>query len=112
MHQPGYFYILTNTHNTVLYCGATTDLYKRVLEHKNKLYTNSFTSRYNIDKLVYFEAFTLPGDAFEREKQMKAGSRKNKISLIETMNPEWKDLTDLLADNKGEELIRIKKHFK
>ncbi|TMI65127.1 MAG: GIY-YIG nuclease family protein [Bacteroidetes bacterium] len=112
MHQLGYFYILTNTHNTVLYCGATDDLYKRVFEHKNGMYTKSFTSRYNISKLVYFEVFSLPNDAFAREKQMKAGSRKKKVDLIEKMNPEWKDLTELLAGHKGEELIRIKKHFK
>lgn len=111
MHQVGYFYILTNTHNTVLYCGATTDLYKRIFEHKNGMYTNSFTSRYNIVKLVYFESFSLASDAFEREKQMKAGSRKKKLDLIEKLNPEWKDLTELLAGNKGEELIRIKKTF-
>jgi len=112
MHQLGYFYILTNTHNTVLYCGATTDLYKRIFEHKNGMYTNSFTSRYNISKLVYFEVFSLPSDAFEREKQVKAGSRKKKVDLIEKLNPEWKDLTESLADFKGEELIKIKKHFK
>jgi putative endonuclease len=111
MHQFGYFYILSNTHNTVLYCGATTDLYKRTLEHKNRLYTNSFTSRYNIDKLVYFEVFSLPGDAFAREKQIKGGSRKKKISLIESRNPEWKDLFELFQVQKGEELIRLKNFF-
>ena len=74
MYQAGYFYIMTNAHNSVLYCGATSDLYKRVLEHKNKLYSNSFTSRYNIDKLVYFESYSIAGDAFEREKQIKSGS--------------------------------------
>ena len=112
MHQFGYFYILTNIHNTVLYCGATTDLYKRVQEHRNGVYRNSFTSRYNIIKLVYFESFSLAADAFEREKQVKAGSRKKKVDLIEKLNPEWKDLTESLADFKGEELIKIKKHFK
>ena len=85
MHQPGYFYIMTNSHNNVLYCGATNDLYKRAQEHKNGGYTNSFTSRYNINKLVYFEVFTLVEDAFAREKQIKAGSRKKKIILIESI---------------------------
>ena len=112
MHQYGYFYIMTNAHNTVLYCGATTDLYKRIQEHKNKLFKNSFTLKYNVDKLVYFEAFSIAGDAFEREKQVKAGSRKKKIDLIITMNPEWKDLSELFKDNQGVELIRIKKLFK
>ena len=100
---------MTNAHNTVLYCGATTDLYKRVVEHKNKTFKNSFTLKYNVDKLVYFESFTIAGDAFLREKQIKAGSRKRKVELAEAMNPEWKDLFELLKNYQGEELIRIKK---
>lgn len=100
---------MTNAHNTVLYCGATVDLFKRVQEHKNGVFKNSFTTRYNIDKLVYFEPFTLPGDAFKRERQVKGGSRKKKFDLIVAINPEWKDLFDLLKTNNGEELIRIKK---
>jgi putative endonuclease len=112
MHQYGYFYIMTNAYNTVLYCGSTIDLYKRVQEHKNKIFKNSFTSKYNIDKLVYFETFSIVGDAFEREKQLKAGSRKKKIDLIVRLNPEWKDLSELLKANQAEELIRIKKLFK
>ncbi|HEY5970253.1 MAG TPA: GIY-YIG nuclease family protein [Chitinophagaceae bacterium] len=112
MHQYGYFYIMTNAHNTVLYCGATTDLYKRIQEHKNKIFKNTFTLMYNVDKLVYFEAFSIAGDAFEREKQVKAGSRKKKIDLIITMNPEWKDLSESFKSNQVEELIRIKKLFK
>lgn len=111
MHQIGYFYILSNNHNTVLYCGATNDLYRRVLEHKNSIYKNSFTRKYNIDKLVYFETYTFLADAFTREKQIKAGSRKKKIGLIETINPEWKDMFERLTPN-AEELIRIKKFFK
>jgi len=112
MHQYGYFYIMANVHNTVLYCGSTIDLHKRVQEHKNKIFKNSFTSKYNVDKLVYFEAFSIAGDAFEREKQIKAGSRKRKIELIVGLNPEWKDLSELFKANQEEELIRIKKHFK
>jgi len=103
---------MTNAHNTVFYCGATTDLYKRIQEHKNSVFKNSFTLKYNINKLVYFESFTIAGDAFEREKQVKAGSRKKKTDLIEGMNPEWKDLSELLKTNQGEELIRIKKHLR
>ena len=103
---------MTNAYNTVLYCGATTDLYKRVQEHKNKVFKNSFTLKYNIDKLVYFESFSVAGDAFKREKQIKAGSRKKKIDLIVRLNPEWKDLSELLNTNQAEEIIRIKKLFK
>ena len=100
---------MTNAYNTVLYCGATTDLYKRVLEHKNKIFQNSFTLKYNIEKLVYFETFSIAGDAFEREKQIKSGSRKKKRDLVMGMNPDWKDLFELLKENQGEELIRMKK---
>lgn len=112
MNEVGYFYILTNTHHTALYCGATNDLYRRVQEHKNKIYTNSFSARYNIDKLVYFEAFSIVADAFTREKQVKGGSRKKKVALIESINLEWKDLSDKISSGPGEELIRIKKLFK
>jgi putative endonuclease len=104
----GYFYIMTNAHNKVLYCGATDDLYRRTLEHKNEIYSNSFTSRYNIHKLVYFETFSNTTEAFAKEKQLKAGSRKKKIALIESLNPEWKDLFDnIRRDHQGEELIKI-----
>ena len=88
----GYFYILSNNHNNVLYCGATDDLYRRVLEHRTGKYINAFTLRYNVHKLVYYESFNVVHDAFEREKQVKGGSRKKKIELINKMNPEWKDL--------------------
>lgn len=99
LHQFGYFYIMTNAYHTVLYCGATTDLYKRVLEHKNGIFQNSFTLKYNIEKLVYFECFAIAG--FEREKRAKAGSRGKKIDLIISVNPEWKDLFVLLKQNQG-----------
>jgi putative endonuclease len=108
----GYFYIMTNTHHTILYSGATNDLYKRVQEHKKGMFVNSFTSRYNICKLIYFEIFSIVEDAFKREKQIKGGSRKKKIALIEGNNPEWKDLFDEISSGSGEELIRIKKIFK
>lgn len=112
MHRPGYFYIMTNSHKTVLYCGATSELYKRVQEHKNGLYTNSFTSRYNVNKLVYFEVFTLVGDAFAREKQIKGGPRRKKVQLIESINPEWNDLIQHLSSNSGEELVKLNKFLK
>jgi putative endonuclease len=112
MQQTGSFYIMTNAHHTVLYCGATDDLHKRVQEHKNGLYSDSFTSRYNISKLIYFEIFILVSDAFAREKQVKAGSRKKKIALIERVNPEWQDLFFKLNSNAGEELIKMKKFLR
>ena len=112
MHQYGYFYIMTNAYNTVLYSGATTDLYKRVQEHKNKIFKNSFTLKYNVDKLVYFEAFSIAGDAFEREKQLKGGSRRGKIELIVNVNPDWKDLFELLSEYGGNELIKLKKFLR
>jgi putative endonuclease len=84
-------YIMTNTANTVLYTGVTSNLPRRVYEHKNHL-VEGFTSRYNVDKLVYYEAAPGAEGAILREKQIKAGSRAKKIALIEKMNPEWKDL--------------------
>jgi len=103
---------MTNAYNTALYCGATTDLYKRVMEHKSGVFKNSFTLKYNIGKLVYFESYSLATHAFVREKQVKAGSRKKKIVLVESINPAWKDLSELLQSHRGEELIRIKKFLR
>lgn len=75
----------------VLYTGVTSDLIKRVYEHKEKL-ANGFTGKYNISKLVYYEVFGDIVNAISREKQIKAGSRIKKIELINSMNNEWKDL--------------------
>jgi putative endonuclease len=86
-----FVYILTNRHHTVLYTGVTNDLRTRVYEHKEKI-VKGFTNKYNVDKLVYFEHFTHIDDAIAREKQIKAGSRKKKIELINSLNPEWIDL--------------------
>lgn len=69
----------------------TNSLNRRIWEHKSKL-IDGFTKRYNVDKLVYYEIFNNPSDAIKREKQLKAGSRKKKIELINNFNPEWKDL--------------------
>ena len=90
-----YIYIMTNKINTVLYTGVTSDLKKRIWEHKEKI-IKGFTKRYNIDKLVYFEIFNDPENAILREKQIKAGSRNKKIELIKRINPERKDLYDKL----------------
>ena len=96
MEKGGFVYILTNPRNTVLYTGVTSKLKERVWQHKTKQYQTSFTSKYNISKLLYFEEYTDIRDAIDREKQIKAGSRAKKIQLIESINPEWKDLFDLL----------------
>ncbi len=90
-----YVYIMTNSRNTVLYTGITNDLKKRIYEHKEKL-TEGFTKKYNISKLVYYEAFEDPENAILPEKQIKAGSRQKKIGLIESSNREWSDLYDLI----------------
>ena len=83
---------MTNDNNTVLYTGVTSDLGERIGEHKGKAHPGSFTSRYNIRKLVYYECFDSIGQAIKREKQIKAGSRKKKIDLITVSNPGWRDL--------------------
>ncbi len=87
-----WIYITTNRSNKVLYTGVTSELKDRITSHKTKKYKKSFSARYNVDKLVYFEEFDSILIAREREKQLKAGSRSKKIKLIESMNPEWKDL--------------------
>ncbi len=92
MTHGGYTYILFNKKNGTLYVGVSTDLEKRMQEHRQKLYPNSFTAKYNVDKLGYYELFDRIEDAIYREKQLKAGNRKKKIELIESMNPEWNDL--------------------
>ena len=82
---------MTNKNNTVIYTGVTSNLRKRVYEHKQKL-VKGFTKRYNLDKLVYYEVFDDPYYAISREKQIKGGSRQKKIDLVNNMNKGWKDL--------------------
>ena len=84
-------YMMTNAHNTVIYSGVTNHLARRVYEHKNGL-GGVFTKKYNIIKLVYFEVTDNVYAALAREKQIKGGSRKKKMDLINSINPEWKDL--------------------
>ena len=86
-----YVYILTNTHNTVLYTGVTNDLERRCYEHKQKL-VKGFSQKYNVDKLVYFEKFDLIDLAIFREKQIKKYSRNKKNTLITNFNKEWQEL--------------------
>ncbi len=96
--KPGFIYIITNKNDSTLYIGATSNLPNRVEEHKEKRYQNSFSSRYNLNKLVYYEQFQMIGDAIGREKQLKAGSRKSKLELIESVNPNWVDLYEEIKD--------------
>src|SRR5258705_13335722 len=84
-------YIMTNKNDGVLYTGVTSNLFKRVSEHKNKI-AAGFTSKYNVTKLVYYEEYATMEEAMAREKQIKGGSRQKKLDLINSKNPEWKDL--------------------
>ena len=86
-------YIMTNAHHNVLYTGVTNNLQRRVMEHKAGT-GGGFTKKYNVHKLVYFECGDDVSTAIFREKQIKAGSRKKKLDLINSLNPEWKDLFD------------------
>jgi len=88
-----YIYILANQHHTVFYTGFTGDLERRVLEHKNGL-LKSFTKKYNIDKLLYYEEFFGAAEAKHRERQIKKYKRAWKENLINSINPTWKDLYD------------------
>ena len=87
-----YVYILSNATNVVLYTGVTNDLIRRVYEHRNNMIPDSFTAKYGVRKLVYYEQTTDVHAALAREKQIKGGSRKKKNELVQSMNPEWKDL--------------------
>ena len=88
-----YVYILASKKNGVLYIGVTNNINRRVLEHKKKM-VKGFTSRYNVDKLVYLESFLYVKEAILREKQLKKWNRDWKIELIEKDNPEWRDLAE------------------
>ena len=87
----GYVYIITNSSNTTLYTGVTSNLIKRIYEHKNK-FVEGFSKKYNLTKLVYFEETQSIISAIEREKYIKGKKRQYKIELITFQNPEWKDL--------------------
>jgi len=93
MNRQSYIYIITNKTHRVLYTGVTSDLRKRVYQHKEGS-VPGFTRKYNVKELVYFEVFDDIRDAIAREKQIKKGSRQKKIDLINTMNPEWRDLSE------------------
>ena len=86
-----YVHIITNKINTVLYTGVTSNLIRRIFQHKEKM-VEGFSKKYRLNKLVYYEATNDIYSAITREKQIKKGPRKRKVALIESMNPEWNDL--------------------
>jgi putative endonuclease len=94
MERGGCVYILINTYATAFYVGVTSDLYFRIKEHKEKHYPDSFTAKYKCDKLVYFEQFSSIEEAIAKEKQLKNWRRSWKINLVNSFNPDWKDLFD------------------
>ena len=96
MDRQSHVYIMTNATHSVLYTGVTSNLVQRVYQHKEGTH-KGFTKRYRVTKLVYFDEFSDIRDAIAREKQIKAGSRRKKLELINGMNPEWRDLYDDLV---------------
>ena len=87
-----FVYIMTNRSDGVLYTGVTNDLIRRVYEHKTHIDPKAFTTRYNIEKLVYYEQYSEPEYAIAREKQIKGWNRTRKNKYISEINPDWKDL--------------------
>lgn len=87
-----YVYVITNQARTVFYTGVTNDLPRRIYEHKTKLNPKSFTARYNCDRLVYYEIFSEIGAAINREKQIKGWKRVKKNDMIQSINPQFRDL--------------------
>ena len=92
----GTVYILTNKNNSVLYTGVTSNLKERIEQHKQRKHPDSFSARYNLNKLVYYEQFDTIGEAIAKEKIIKGGSRKRKLDLINSTNPGWSDLSKFL----------------
>ena len=95
MQKQGFVYILFSKPNGTLYVGVTSDLVKRIYEHKQKI-VKGFTQKYNVDRLGYYEICESMESAIMREKQLKAGKRQTKIDLIQKQNPQWKDLYETL----------------
>jgi len=93
MKKDGFIYIITNHTNSTIYIGVTSDLIKRIYEHKNKL-ADGFSKKYNLCKLVYYEKFDDIENAILREKQLKNWHRDWKENLIKDRNPNWDDLYD------------------
>ena len=94
MKKSGYVYIMTNKNKTTLYIGVTNDLCCRVYQHKKHLIKNSFTDRYNLEYCIYYEYWDYFDLAINREKELKKWNRAKKALLINTINPEWKELVN------------------
>lgn len=94
MQRGGCIYIMTNKRHSVLYTGVTSDIIARIWEHKTHIYPNSFTAKYNCEALVYYCFYPHIEEAIAAEKMVKAGNRKSKEELINSINPEWNDLYD------------------
>ncbi|HMK20600.1 MAG TPA: GIY-YIG nuclease family protein [Chitinophagaceae bacterium] len=90
----GWVYIMCSNNHSTLYVGVTSNIASRVYEHKHKMYPTSFSARYNCVKLVYYRRFELIVDAIAEEKRIKGRNRRKKEELINSINPEWKDLYD------------------
>ena len=95
MSKSWFVYIITNYKNTVLYTGVTNDLIRRIWEHKTGIIKNSFSKKYRLYKLIWFEEFNTPQEAIEAEKKIKGWRREKKISLIKEKNPNFQDLFTL-----------------
>ena len=94
----GYVYIMTNKEHRVLYTGVTSELLTRAWQHKNKLHPNSFSAKYNCDKLVYYQGYAHIEEAIAAEKLIKGGNRSSKLNLINSLNPDWNDLYEELLE--------------
>jgi putative endonuclease len=109
MISQAYVYFLTNKYNSTLYIGVTSNIARRIIEHKIKV-NKGFSSRHNCEKLVYFESFDSMFDATTREKQLKNWKREWKNNLIDKMNPTWKDLSDEIGVTQ-EVVSAMSKHY-
>ena len=99
MQRGGCVYMMTNPNNSTIYTGVTSNLLKRVQEHKSKTYETSFTAKYNCIKLVYYQFFSTIEEAIAEEKRIKGGNRTQKENLINNINPEWNDMWAELDKN-------------
>ena len=99
MGKDYFVYIMTNKYHTVLYTGVTDNLVRRVWQHKQGS-GSGFTGKYRAHKLVYYEMYENINLALAREKQLKGGSRQKKLDLVNKMNPEWKDLYEVMMLNE------------